>query len=79
MVNRPYMNFPSFWPKFTQKDKLGDWFEMYASAMELNVWLNVQLQSLNYDDSKGEWTVKLDRPKDGKTESSKSNIKPQFQ
>ena len=33
-----YLPFPDSWPIYTPKDKLGDWFESYASAMELNVW-----------------------------------------
>lgn len=36
----PYMPFPAFWPKFAPKDKLGDWFETYASTLELNAWLS---------------------------------------
>ena len=32
-----YLPFPATWQHFTPKDKLGDWFEAYASLMELNV------------------------------------------
>ncbi len=34
----PYLPFPDNWPIFTPKDKIGDWLEMYAQVMELNVW-----------------------------------------
>ncbi|KAL8688611.1 MAG: hypothetical protein Q9218_005518 [Villophora microphyllina] len=34
----PYLNFPPNWPVFTPKDKLAEWFETYAKALELNVW-----------------------------------------
>ena len=51
---------------FTAKDKLADWFEAYASRMELNVWLSTTLQSAAYEDQIGTWTVKLRRG-DGST------------
>ena len=63
------MPFPDFWPKFTPKDKLGDWLEMYASALELNCWLSTKPSSLTYDDDKKQWAVKLSRTRDGKQET----------
>ncbi|KAJ5826371.1 flavin-binding protein [Penicillium riverlandense] len=59
-----YLPFPKNWPQFTPKDKLGDWFEAYASLMELNVWTKTTISSASYDDPKAEWTVDLVR--DGK-------------
>ncbi len=41
----PYMNYPDSWPVFIPKDKLADWFEFYASAMELNVWTSIDILS----------------------------------
>ena len=38
----PYLPFPDHWPVFTPKDKLADWFESYAAAMELNVWTGTE-------------------------------------
>lgn len=32
----PYMLFPPTWPKYIPKDMLGNWFEFYADAMEIN-------------------------------------------
>lgn len=63
------MPFPDFWPIFTPKDKLADWFEAYASALELNCWLSTKLGSVNYDDEKKLWTVELSRAGDGKQET----------
>ncbi|RDW69808.1 putative flavin-containing monooxygenase YUCCA3 [Coleophoma cylindrospora] len=62
-----YMPFPTNWPLFTAKDKLGDWFEAYASMMELNVWLksSPKANSTSYDDSTKTWTIAIDR--DGTT------------
>ncbi len=39
----PYLSFPVNWPVFSPKDKLADWFESYASAMELNVWTGTEV------------------------------------
>ena len=30
----PYIPFPTNWPVFSPKDKIGDWLEMYARVME---------------------------------------------
>lgn len=62
----PYLPFPSTFPMFLPKDKLADWFEFYASSMELNVWTGSEVQSAVYDDSQERWTVKISRP-DGTT------------
>ncbi|PWN53375.1 flavin-binding monooxygenase-like protein [Violaceomyces palustris] len=57
----PYMKFPDHWPVFTPKDKLGDWFEAYVTAMELNVWTSTKLESSEYDEASGKWTLKVTR------------------
>ncbi|KAJ5578243.1 uncharacterized protein N7459_007207 [Penicillium hispanicum] len=56
-----YLPFPKNWPQFTPKDKLGDWFEAYASIMELNVWLRTSVTSAEYNDAAGEWAVTVTR------------------
>lgn len=56
-----YLPFPSTWPLFTPKDKIGDWFEAYASLLELNVWMNARVDSAEYDDKTGEWLVMVER------------------
>ncbi|MDV6280812.1 NAD(P)/FAD-dependent oxidoreductase [Rhodococcus jostii] len=62
----PYLNFPDHWPVFTPKDKLANWFEFYAEAMELNVWTGTEFTGGSYDDATGEWTVTVARD-DGST------------
>ena len=57
-----YLPFPKNWPQFTPKDKLGDWFEAYASLMELNVWTNTSVVSAAYDDDNRIWTVTVQKP-----------------
>lgn len=56
-----YLPFPSNWPLFTPKDKLGDWFEAYASLMELNVWMKSTIGSASYDDETKIWTIEVQR------------------
>ncbi|CAK7233190.1 hypothetical protein SCUCBS95973_008510 [Sporothrix curviconia] len=56
-----YLPFPKNWPQFTPKDKLGDWFEAYASLMELNVWTKTKVGSAVFDDAAKSWTVELVR------------------
>jgi cation diffusion facilitator CzcD-associated flavoprotein CzcO len=60
-----YLPFPPNWPLFTPKDKLGDWFEAYASIMELNIWLSTTISSAKYSDMENMWNVKVRRG-DGK-------------
>ncbi|KAL8932977.1 MAG: hypothetical protein Q9211_006028 [Gyalolechia sp. 1 TL-2023] len=50
---------------FTPKDKLAEWFETYAKALELNVWTKTNLTASSWDDSKHQWTVTLEREIDG--------------
>ena len=57
----PYMPFPRSWPVFVPKDMLANWFEIYAEAMELNVWTGTELTSARYDDDARRWTVTLKR------------------
>lgn len=58
--------FPSTWPLFTPKDKLGDWFEAYASLMELNVWTSTKVGSVDFSVSEKKWTVTVSHPARGK-------------
>jgi hypothetical protein len=57
----PYIPFPDSWPVFTPKDKLADWFEFYAKALDLNVWMSTSLSSCKWDDTKREWTITVNR------------------
>jgi len=57
----PYMPFPRSWPVFIPKDMLANWFELYAEAMELNVWTATELMAARYDEAAKRWTVTLKR------------------
>ncbi|HYG56044.1 MAG TPA: NAD(P)/FAD-dependent oxidoreductase [Burkholderiales bacterium] len=55
----PYMPFPPNWPVYIPKDKLANWFEAYAEAMELNYWTSTEFLGGEYDQSAGRWEVKV--------------------
>lgn len=57
----PYMPFPPNTPVFIPKDKLANWFESYADAMELNIWTGTELKTGTFDETTGRWEVQLRR------------------
>jgi putative flavoprotein involved in K+ transport len=57
----PYLNFPTHWPVYSPKDKIGDWLEMYAKVMELNFWGSTLCKSASYDEKAQTWTVTVER------------------
>uniref|UniRef100_A0A7S1RRB2 FAD/NAD(P)-binding domain-containing protein n=1 Tax=Alexandrium catenella TaxID=2925 RepID=A0A7S1RRB2_ALECA len=57
----PYMPFPDHWPLYASKDKVADWFEMYASVMELDYWTSSTCTSAVWDEAGKEWAVSVSR------------------
>ncbi len=57
----PYMEFPPTWPKYIPKDMLGNWFEFYADAMEINCWTDTEFVGGTWDDVEKCWTAWLKR------------------
>jgi putative flavoprotein involved in K+ transport len=55
------MPFPPNWPTYIPKDKLANWFEAYADAMELNFWTGTEFEGGNYDAAEGRWAARLRR------------------
>ncbi|KAL1404876.1 hypothetical protein Q8F55_008487 [Vanrija albida] len=56
----PYMPFPKHWPTYTPSAKLADWFEWYASALELTVWTGARVSGCSQS-ADGAWTVEVER------------------
>ncbi|RHW26265.1 NAD(P)/FAD-dependent oxidoreductase [Nocardioides immobilis] len=56
-----FMPYPEAWPVYTPKDKVGDWFDMYAQAMDLNVWTGSEMTGCTYSEDTREWTVEVRR------------------
>ncbi|CAH0021617.1 unnamed protein product [Clonostachys rhizophaga] len=68
----PYIPFPAHWPYFMPKDKLADWLESYSILMELNVWCSTKLQTAQFDETSGSWTITVQRG-DGTIRTMKPN------
>lgn len=58
----PYLPFPPTWTAHTPKDKLADFLEYYAQALDLNVWTGTSFVDADYDDEKQIWTIRVRRP-----------------
>jgi putative flavoprotein involved in K+ transport len=58
----PYLPFPASWPIYSAKDKIADWFEFYAEAMELNVWTSADMYESSYAPDDARWTLKVRTP-----------------
>ncbi len=57
----PYLPFPDFWPVFTPKDKMADWLEAYAHALELAIWTGTEMLGAARNQADDGWTVTLRR------------------
>lgn len=57
----PYMDFPPTWPKYIPKDMLGNWFELYADAMEINCMTDTEFVGGSWDEAASCWTARLRR------------------
>ncbi|WP_235736209.1 flavin-containing monooxygenase [Nocardioides alcanivorans] len=60
----PYLPFPSTWPLFIPKDRMGDWLEHYSDILELPVWTGASVESASRD-ADGGWVLQVAR--DGET------------
>ena len=66
----PYLAFPPSWPIFTPKDKLAQFFESYATLLELNVWTSTDIIHTAWVAEQQHWTVTVKRNKaDGTSET----------
>ena len=67
----PYMPFPPTWPKYIPKDMLGNWFEYYAGAMEINFWTGTAFVRGAYDAGAQSWSAVV-----RKTDGSERTLRP---
>lgn len=54
---RPFLDIPGNWPIFPSKDQYADYLEVYARMMNINIWLETEFNSAQYDDNSRTWTV----------------------
>ena len=57
----PYMEFPPTWPTYIPKDMLGNWFEFYADAMEINCWTDTEFVAGSWDAAAQCWNAHVRR------------------
>lgn len=57
----PYLPFPPTWPTYIPKDMLGNWFEFYADAMEINCWTDTELAHAEWDEAAKCWVATVRR------------------
>ncbi len=57
----PYLPFPDHWPLYTSKDKIADWLEIYARAMEIDFQGRTRCTAARYEENSGEWIVTVVR------------------
>lgn len=55
----PFLDYPSTWPKYVAKDKIANWMESYADALEINVWPGTEFLSATYDGHSRTWKARL--------------------
>jgi cation diffusion facilitator CzcD-associated flavoprotein CzcO len=66
----PYISYPPQWPIFTPKDKLAQFFESYATLLDLNVWTSTKIVHTVWESEQQRWTVTVERSKsDGTSET----------
>ena len=63
----PYLPFPPNWPVYIPKDKLANWFESYAEAMELNYWTDAEFLGGEFDANRGRWRAVVRRDGEQRT------------
>jgi putative flavoprotein involved in K+ transport len=55
----PYLRFPPTWPLYMSKDQLGDWLELYAAALDIQVATNSCIVDCRYEDQR--WQIQVQR------------------
>lgn len=57
----PFLPYPPHYPEYLSKDLMGEWLDLYARYMDLNVWTETEFCGARYDESEKRWTAKVRR------------------
>jgi cation diffusion facilitator CzcD-associated flavoprotein CzcO len=57
----PFLPFPENFPTYIPKDKLANWIEFYADALDLNYWTSTEFVGASYDSDNEEWSARIRR------------------
>lgn len=57
-----YQSYPTNWPEFTPRDRLGDWLELYVTMQDLVVWTSAEMKGRpTYSTETNDWDVTIFR------------------
>ncbi|KAI1795123.1 dimethylaniline monooxygenase (N-oxide-forming) [Ganoderma leucocontextum] len=57
-----YQSYPTNWPEFTPRDRLGDWLELYVTMQDLVVWTSADMKGRpTYSTETNDWDVTVFR------------------
>jgi cation diffusion facilitator CzcD-associated flavoprotein CzcO len=62
MNDFPFLSFPPHYPEYLPKDLIGEWLDLYARYMDLNVWTSTTFKSARYDSELQQWDAVLGLP-----------------
>ncbi len=57
----PFVKFPPHYPEYLSKDLMGEWLDLYARLMDLNVWSETEFNGARFDDHDNRWTATVRR------------------
>ncbi|KAK0549393.1 hypothetical protein OC846_004080 [Tilletia horrida] len=70
----PCLPFPDgCWPVYTPKDKLADFFEVYAKVLGLDFWGGINILATSYDSTTSRWSISL-KLEDGSERTLHPNV-----
>ncbi|WP_419827161.1 flavin-containing monooxygenase [Sphingomonas sp.] len=55
----PFLAFPPHYPEYLSKDLMGEWLDLYARYMGLNVWSETEFCGARFDNRDGRWTASV--------------------
>ena len=56
----PFLKFPPHYPEYLSKDLMGEWLDLYARYMDLNVWTGTEFSGACFERD-GRWTAQVRR------------------
>ena len=57
----PFLKYPTHYPEYLSKDMMGEWLDLYARYMDLNVWTETEFCDARFDDHDARWTLSVRR------------------
>ena len=58
----PFLPFPPHYPEYLSKDLIGEWLDLYARYMDLNVWTSTEFTSARFVTEKECWNAVVRLP-----------------